>query len=140
MADRWRAVRPKRWPVYGVQPATFGNAGTPVRSCPAERVRAVDVRLAQHPGSDTTVVSLHGQLDIDTSSVLGDVLTQLHRQAVHRIVVDLADVSFCDSTGLSALLVAFHPARATGGYLRLAGPSPFLLRLLTVTGVHGTVP
>jgi anti-sigma B factor antagonist len=99
----------------------------------------VDVGVAHHPASDTTVVSLRGQLDIDTSGSLGAVLDDLHTRGVTRIVVDLSDVSFCDSTGLSALVIAYHRAHRAGGHLRLAGPRPFLLRVLTIVGIRDTV-
>ena len=100
----------------------------------------MDVHLAHHQATDTTIVSLHGQLDLDTAPQLADTLTQLHTSAVCRIVVDLSGIQFCDSTGLSALVVAYHQARTAGGYLRLADPSPFLLRLLTVVGIRASIP
>jgi anti-sigma B factor antagonist len=103
-------------------------------------VSDVDVGVLHDAASSTTVVSLRGQLDIDTSGALGTVLDDLHLQGVTRIVVDLADVTFCDSTGLSALVVGYHRARRAGGYVRLAGPRPFLLHVLTVVGIRDTVP
>jgi anti-sigma B factor antagonist len=103
-------------------------------------VSDVDIDVALHRASDTTVMSLRGQLDIDTAGTLGEVLDDLYLRGLTRIVVDLTDVTFCDSTGLSALVIAFHRANRAGGYLRLAGPRPFLLRVLTVVGIRETVP
>ena len=100
----------------------------------------MDVRIGHDRTSDTTILSLHGQLDIDTATVLVDALEDLHQRDVSRIVVDLAGVHFCDSTGLSALVVGYHRATRAGGYLRLAAPTPFLLRVLTVVGIRDTVP
>jgi anti-sigma B factor antagonist len=100
----------------------------------------VDVRTAYHRASDTTVLSLHGQLDMDSAAALTDVLDQMHRDQTSRIIVDLAGVTFCDSTGLSILVVAHHRAVTAGGYLRLAAPTPFLLRILNVVGVLPAVP
>ena len=100
----------------------------------------MEVAVAHHRASDTVVVSLRGQLDIDTCATLDELLTDLHARDVVRIVVDLADVTFCDSTGLSALVVGYHRAAHAGGYLRLAGPTPFLLRVLGVVGIRDTVP
>ena len=100
----------------------------------------MDVEVVRHGPSDTTVVALRGQLDIDSSMVLVDTLEELDRRSVTRIVVDLGEVSFCDSTGLSALVVAYHRAARTGGFLRLAAPGPFLMRILAVVGILDTVP
>ncbi len=86
------------------------------------------------------MVSLRGQLDMDTATGLTDTLDTLHRDGVTRIVVDLSGVTFCDSTGLSSLVVGYHRAARAGGYLRLAGPSDFLLRVLAVVGILDTLP
>jgi anti-sigma B factor antagonist len=50
-------------------------------------------------------------------------------------VVDLSAVRFCDSLGLSAFVDAHHRCTAAGGFLRLAAPTPFLLRVLAVVGL-----
>src|SRR5216110_2012593 len=96
----------------------------------------VDVRIARDEVSDTTVVSLHGQLDMDSAAALTEALDDLHGRSVSRIVVDLAGVHFCDSTGLSTFVVAYHRAQAVGGFVRLAAPTPFLLRVLTVVSTR----
>jgi anti-sigma B factor antagonist len=100
----------------------------------------VDVEVARHGPSDTTVVALRGQLDIDSSAVLVDMLEELNRRSVTRVVVNLGGVTFCDSTGLSALVVAYHRATRAGGFVRLAAPGAFLMRILTIVGILDTVP
>jgi len=77
---------------------------------------------------------------MDSATDLTDTLDALHRDGVTRIVVDLAGITFCDSTGLSSLVVGYHRAARAGGYLRLAGPSDFLLRVLGVVGILDTLP
>jgi anti-anti-sigma factor len=86
------------------------------------------------------ILRLDGQLDIDTGAALHAVLNDLLAQADTRIVVDLAGLTFCDSTGLSAFVLAHQRCTATGGYLRLAAPSAFLLRVLGVVGLRAAVP
>jgi anti-sigma B factor antagonist len=51
------------------------------------------------------------------------------------VVVDMTANSFCDSSGLSALIMAHQRARAAGGELRLVmgGPTPH--RVFKVTGL-----
>jgi anti-sigma B factor antagonist len=56
------------------------------------------------------------------------------------MVVDLSGLHFCDSTGLSTLVLAHNATTAAGGWVRLAGPRPFLLRVLGVVGLLGRVP
>jgi stage II sporulation protein AA (anti-sigma F factor antagonist) len=50
-----------------------------------------------------------------------------------RVVLDLRDVSFVDSTGLGLLLSVHDRAAAEGGWLRLAALNPLVRRLLQTT-------
>lgn len=49
--------------------------------------------------------------------------------------VDLAAVTFIDSTVISALVTAHHAATAAGGALTLLNPGGQVQRVLTVTGI-----
>ncbi|MFF5296376.1 STAS domain-containing protein [Paractinoplanes globisporus] len=83
----------------------------------------------------SVVVTVRGNLDIDSAAVLTTTLDQVLGGRTPRVVVDLSDVEFCDSTGLSAFVVGNNQAIAGGGWLRLAGPNNFLADLLTTVGL-----
>jgi anti-sigma B factor antagonist len=85
------------------------------------------------------VVQPCGQLDLETAPRLRAALEALIESGRTRIVVDLGRLTFCDSIGLSTLVVAHRTCEAAGGFFRLARPSPFLLNLLTVVGVRDAV-
>jgi anti-sigma B factor antagonist len=53
-----------------------------------------------------------------------------------QVVVDMAGVDFCDSTGMNVLLAALRRARERGGDLVLAGPRPAVRKILQVTGLE----
>jgi anti-sigma B factor antagonist len=92
------------------------------------------VSVLDQPG-DTVVLVLRGDLDIDTAPALHTALGQILGQPLPKIVVDLSGVSFCDSTGLSALVLGHRHAARHGGWLRLAAPSDWLRQLLTTVGL-----
>jgi anti-anti-sigma factor len=100
----------------------------------------VETTVADHPVDGATVVSLRGQLDIDTAQQLRDVLDAVLDQPVPHVVVDVAGLTFCDSIGLSALALAYNRCAEAGGFLRLSRPTPFLLRMLTVVGLTPALP
>src|SRR3712207_653869 len=81
-----------------------------------------------------------GQLDIDTGSVLRDALDRALRRPGPRVVVDLSRLDFCDSTGLSAFVMAHTYAGEHGGWFRLAAPTPFLERVLRTVGLATVLP
>ncbi|WP_250008559.1 STAS domain-containing protein [Actinoplanes sp. M2I2] len=84
---------------------------------------------------DSVVVTVRGNLDIDSGTTLTTTLDQVLDRPEPRVVIDLSGIDFCDSTGLSALVVGHNRAAARGGWLRLAAPGDFLGRLLDTVGL-----
>ncbi len=82
------------------------------------------------------LVCLGGELDVYSSPHLRSTLLALiDGQGNLALVIDLADLQFIDSTGLSVLLTALRRSRAHGGDVVLRHPAPAILRLLKVTGM-----
>ncbi|MER8188702.1 STAS domain-containing protein [Kitasatospora sp. NPDC094015] len=113
----------------------FGDA-------PAGRLTA-----SQELREGTVLVALAGELDLDTMAPAGEVLDQALAAGPDRMVVDLADVSFCDSSGLNLLLRTRLAAQEANVELRLAAtPGGQFGRLLELTGagavfsLHASVP
>jgi anti-anti-sigma factor len=85
--------------------------------------------------SDVAVLRLSGELDADTSTRLHELLAELLERQVPRIVVDLSDLKFCDSVGLSAFITARQVVVARGGWMSFAGANRFLVTLLETVGL-----
>ena len=85
--------------------------------------------------SDVAVLHLSGELDADTATKLHATLADLLDRPVPRIVVDLSDLKFCDSVGLSAFITSKQVIAARGGWLSFAGANPFLLGLMETVGL-----
>ena len=88
---------------------------------------------------DSVVVIVRGQLDLDTAPVLSTTLDQVLDRDVARVVVDLSEVEFCDSTGLSTFVAGHNRAERTGGWVRLAAPTAWMARLLDTVGLTGRI-
>jgi len=82
---------------------------------------------------DVPVVKVAGELDMSTAPDLSDVLDGL--VAEPKVVVDLAELEFIDSTGLSALLGAHRAMQARGGVLELRSPQPMVVSVVETTGL-----
>jgi anti-sigma B factor antagonist len=85
--------------------------------------------------SDVDVLQLSGELDADTATQLHSTLADLLERPVPRIVVDLSDLKFCDSVGLSAFITSKQVIAARGGWLSFAGANPFLFKLMETVGL-----
>jgi anti-anti-sigma factor len=104
-------------------------------------LRIVVARPGPGPETDAaTVLTLRGNLDLDSAGRLRAALDGLLAAGSSRLVLDLGGLDFCDSIGLSALVDAHRACQDRGGYLRLAAPSPFLARVLGVIGLVGRIP
>lgn len=96
----------------------------------------MQVSVAHRP-PNTAVLTLRGSLDIDTAPALRANLRRLVERPSPRIVVDIAGLDFVDSMGIGVLVTAHTRALENSGWVRLAGPSAFLRRLLDTLGLAG---
>jgi anti-sigma B factor antagonist len=85
--------------------------------------------------SDVAVLHLRGELDRDTAIKLHATLADLLERPIPRIVVDLTDLKFCDSIGLSAFITSKQVIAARGGWLSFAGANPFVTQLMATVGL-----
>ena len=99
----------------------------------ADAPTTLELTLSQRDGE--TVVSAAGELDVNTAPELREQLARLAADDVRRVVVDLTDVSFVDSTALSVLVSALKRLRQADGDLELASPSPSVRRVFEITGL-----
>ena len=97
----------------------------------------VDVEVRD---AHTAVLSVGGELDMETAALFEDRLAQQLRQGRRHLVLDLSALGFMDSSGLNVLIRAVHKARAAGGDLYLAAPTSAVRRILEITGVTTTLP
>lgn len=75
---------------------------------------------------------LCGEVDAHTAPTLAAAMASLPDGVV---LVDVAEVSFMDSSGLRVLLDATTRARGAGGDVVLARPTPAIVRLVEISGL-----
>lgn len=79
------------------------------------------------------VVKLSGRLDLLSALEVKQKLAAVVGDGRPRLVVDLGDVSFIDSSGLGALISGLKAARLAGGDLRIARPDKQARYILQVS-------
>ena len=81
------------------------------------------------------VVVPRGRLNMVAARELRERLTGLVEAGTPRIVVDLAETTFLDSSALGALVAGLKTARQAGGDLRIARPTEPVLTVFKLTNL-----
>jgi anti-sigma B factor antagonist len=81
------------------------------------------------------VVALVGELDLHTADELTTAVSVLLEQKVTRVEVDAGGLSFADSAGLRAVLMARAAAEEAGATFGVTDVSGNIERLIEITGL-----
>lgn len=100
------------------------------------RCHAVSFNWSCRDFGSTLHVQLQGELDFRSarlaSAALRDALSSSHET----VVLDMSDVSFIDSSGLSLLIRAKNDVEASRGRLLVSRSSPAVKRIVTTAGLN----
>jgi len=97
----------------------------------------VSLKITNREVGGITVVNLSGRLTLgDASALLRQSLKDLLDGGKKKIVLNLGEVGYIDSSGLGELVSSFTTVRNSGGELKLANLTQKVNDLLTVTKLY----
>lgn len=85
-----------------------------------------------------TVVSVDGELDMATTPEFEGVVDGV--DAGSRLVIDLSDCTFLDSSAVRVLVSVARDAEQTGGTVAIVAHNPGILRVLEIAAVDTMLP
>ena len=94
---------------------------------------ALVIEVATEDGSGR--IQVGGELDVHTAPALSEAVAGVFDQDITSIVIDTADLRFCDSSGIQVLVLARERALGAGGSVTLTGVHGPVERVLTITGL-----
>lgn len=87
--------------------------------------------------SGVTIVDVSGRITLGEGSTrLREMIRDLLNQGQKRVVVNLADVSYIDSSGIGELVSAYTAVKNQGGDLKLLGLTKKVRDLLQITRLY----
>jgi anti-sigma B factor antagonist len=92
-------------------------------------------RLEVRSQGRATVIAISGELDLASSPALQEELDRVATSDAEMLVIDLRELDFMDSTGLSVLVRAHQRAEEQGRRLAMVKGPQQVQRLLSLTGV-----
>lgn len=81
----------------------------------------------------TVLTSNVEKLDASNASDLKSELVLLNKKGVNSMVINLSSTKYCDSSGLSAILVANRLCKDTNGKFILCGLQPNVSKMISIS-------
>lgn len=94
-----------------------------------------EFQVQVHRAGEAALIAVSGELDLASGPALESELDKVSAPATTLVVVDLRELEFMDSTGLSIIVRAHQRLAQDGCELGLVRGSPQVQRLLDLTGV-----
>lgn len=91
--------------------------------------------VIKFPFDSRVVVALSGELDRATVPLLEACLNKEELQGTADVEIDMANLTYLDSAGLSVLVQHWRALNASGGSLVVFNTSPMALKIIGITGL-----
>jgi anti-sigma B factor antagonist len=95
----------------------------------------VPFAMREHRRDRVVVLALDGELDMASAPRLSEQIDSLVASGYRHVLLDLAELSFCDSAGLNAFVQGDRACTARGGWLRLTGVTGHVARVVELSGL-----
>jgi anti-sigma B factor antagonist len=97
----------------------------------------MSVKLTNRQVGDVTVIDVAGRITLgEGSSTLRDALRDLVKKDHKKILLNLGDVTYIDSSGIGELVSAYTTITNQGGHLKLLGLTHRVKDLLQITKLY----
>ena len=93
-----------------------------------------ELNISERPSGDVTILDMDGKITIGEGSVaLRTAIRRLLEEGKKKILLNLARVSYIDSSGIGELVSSYTAINKDGGELKLLNLTQKLQDLLTIT-------
>ena len=94
------------------------------------------LEIGEHQAEGVTVLALKGRITVGEVTPVREKITHLLAEGRNKIVLDLANVDYIDSTGLGNVVISYTQVQKTGGALKLLHLNKRNVELLALTRLH----
>ncbi len=97
----------------------------------------MSVKLTTRQVGDVTVIDVAGRITLgEGASILRDCLRDLAKKDQKKILLNMKDVTYIDSSGIGELVSAYTSITNQGGHLKLLGLTHRVKDLLQITKLY----
>ncbi|MFI7697617.1 STAS domain-containing protein [Nonomuraea sp. NPDC049480] len=103
----------------------------------SEAYRKSTLSVTSGLSRNAVIIRLEGELDVNAVPVLREHMQPIWDLPPHPfLILDLAEVTFCDSIGMNELISVMQRCEARGTRLLLGGVQGVMARVLSITGLR----
>ncbi len=122
-------------------PFRLANRAVEGITMPNAQEEPVSLHISQRKSGDVTIIDLHGRATIGRGNdTLVAELRQTLEAGARKLLVNLANTSQVDSSGISTIVRAFVTLQRKGGSLKLLNPNGRVREVLEVTRLLNAIP
>jgi anti-sigma B factor antagonist len=100
----------------------------------------MELDITTEHNQDFCVLTLSGEVDVYTAPRLKETLIEEVASGCVKIIVDLDDVGFIDSSGLGVLVGGLRRVKEHDGAIRLVCTRENILKIFRITGLDKVFP
>lgn len=97
----------------------------------------IDTREDRH---GIHILELTGEMDLYSSNTLKETVVQLWNDGVTRLVIDLSQLEYVDSSGIGVLLAVYSSSQKRGNRITFAGATGSVMKVIELTKLDGFLP
>ncbi len=99
----------------------------------------MEITLATRQEQGRSIVEVAGEVDVHTAPELDVAVSALISDGATRVVIDLSNVEFLDSTGLGVLVKALKRLRESDGSLDVVATTDRITKVFRITGLDAVI-
>lgn len=118
------------------------NDGRPIpeQSRAEQIIKLGHLSVRSFRDDDVHTIAIAGEMDLSNAAEVERELVRAEATNATRIIIDLSELTFMDSTGIRLLITAHARSRTDGDRLMLVRPPARVFRVLTIAGVDELLP
>jgi anti-sigma B factor antagonist len=95
---------------------------------------SLDIRETEREG--VMILALKGRLTVGEASSIREKVSEVLAKSINKLILDLSEVDYIDSTGLGSMVICYTTIKKAGGALKLVNLNKRNIELLLLTKLH----
>lgn len=97
------------------------------------------MEITQKFNNSIPILEIRGEVDLYNAKDLKEMIDQLIQQGKYKIVINLKEVPFMDSSGIGTLVTSMYKLQKYGGNLKVANIHGSVAKVFKMTNINSSI-